>query len=188
MTQFVIDRKTGFSTKEKEFLILDKSKIPFYTFKNQRSEPFIFNLPTGIYYTDSQLSALPTPFKYKLPTLKERYFFKRFPSKFKIGYGNNPNKCTVDLNNATIFFDSSFKKYPRWVKDYIKFHELGHFMYSGRGDESEADCDVFACWCMIKVGYNPSQVAAARAMSLGNSPKLKNRDDAANNFLKRVTL
>lgn len=188
MFAFSVDRKTGFSTTSKNFLILDKNKIPFYTWKNQRIEPFIFNLPTGDYFTSDPLTDLPSPFIYKLPTLKPRYFFKKFPNGFKISFGRNPNKCTVDLNNSTIVFDNSFRNYPRWVLDYIKFHELGHFMYSGRGDESEADCDVFACWSMIKVGYNPSQVAAARKMSLGDSPKLQNRNNASNNFLKRVTL
>ena len=164
---------------ERELIILDKNKIPFY-YRNNLKGKYKFNLPLGTYYTNNTLLVLNNPVFYTTPKLKPSYHFRPFPKKFKIIYENNPNKCSVDLNRHVIIFDNSFKKSPRFIKDFIKFHELGHYKYTGRGQESEKDCDNFSSYCMIKVGYNPSQISVANKYTLGN--EFLSIDRKENNF------
>ena len=164
---FVLDKKTGFFCKVKDLLILDSKNIPFYYRANEtRNQKF--NLPSGKYNSDNLLFKLDKPVFYTKPKLKKRYVFKRYPKNFKIIYGVNPNKCTVDLNTNTILFDNEYLNAPRFITDFIKFHELGHYRYSGKGQQSEKDCDSFAAWCMIEAGYNPTQIRVAIKYSLSD--------------------
>ena len=73
---------------------------------------------------------------------------------------------------------------PLPVKDYIKFHELGHYFYSGEGNKSEILCDLFAKNCMLKCGYNPSQVRWAQNGTLSNMISSKIRKEKVNDKLK----
>jgi len=177
--QFKVNNKSGFSSNDSEILILDKNKIPFYYRENNKLN-FKFNLPIGTYYTENNLIELKKPCFYTTPKLKPFYYNKPFPKRFKIIYKDNPNKCSVDLSRAVIIFDKSFKSEPRFVKDFIKFHELGHYRYSGRGQESERDCDDFSTWCLIKIGYNPSQISVANRYTLGHNDS--GTDRKINNF------
>jgi hypothetical protein len=68
-----------------------------------------------------------------------------------------------------VIFDKSFKKEPKFVIDYILAHEYGHYFYSGRGNESEIDCDTFASNKLLKMGYNPSQLVTAGQSTLENT-------------------
>ena len=179
MKKFRVNRKSGFVTNDKNLLILDKDMIPFY-YRENLSGNYKFNLPLGTYYTENSLS-ITRPNFYTTPKLKDRYFFKRYPNKFKIIYSENPNKCSVDIDRGIIIFDNSFREQPRFIKDFIKFHELGHYRYSGRGQESEKDCDNFAAYCMIQLGYNPSQVSVANKMSLSDD-KHTSVERQINNF------
>lgn len=184
--KFQVDTKTGFSTTDKELLIYDKSMIPFY-FISGIKNLFRFNLPLGTYYTENKITQLDKPCYYSSPKVPEKYFFDiNYPENFKIIYRDNPNKCSVDLEKATIIFDTSYKKEPRFVRDFIKFHELGHFDYTGKGDQSERDCDLFAGNCMLKIGYNPTQIAAAQKYSLGQGGCSDMRKKSVANYLKRT--
>lgn len=166
-----------------ELLILDKNKTPFY-YRNNLKNKFSFNLPCGTYYTNNNLVKLDKPVFYTKPKLKKRYHFKEYPKNFKILYSENPNKCSVDLNKGVIIFDNSFKTAPRFIKDFIKFHELGHYRYTGKGQQSEIDCDNFACYCMILIGYNPSQIMVASKNSLENTPLSLQRKQENFNYLQ----
>lgn len=181
--KFKVKNKTGFVTNERDLLILDKSKIPFY-YRNGLTGNYRFNLPVGTYYTKSKITKLQKPCYYTTPGLKPAYYFKPFPKRFHIIYMTNPNKCSVDLNRAVIIFDKSFKKSPRFIKDFIKFHELGHYRYTGKGQTSEKDCDNFAAYCMIRIGYNPSQISVANKYTLGNDHYAIDRKINNNNYLQ----
>jgi len=181
--KFKINKKTGFRCFDKELLILDKSGIPFYYLKNDNYE-FKFNLPVGTYYTNNNLSKLPNSVFYSKPKLKDRYNFKKVPNGFKIIYSNNPNKCSVDLDKHIIIFDYSFKDKPRFERDFIKFHELGHYFYSGKGQQSEKDCDDFSAFCMIVIGYNPLQIRVASKYSLSNTKDGLERKTQNFNYLQ----
>jgi hypothetical protein len=181
--KFFVNQKKGFMTNERELLILDKNKIPFY-YRNNLNGKFKFNLPIGTYYSDTKLIELINPVFYTTPKLKNRYFFKEVPKKLKIIYAENPNKCSVDLDRGIIIFDNSFKEQPRFIKEFIKYHELGHYRYSGRGQESEKDCDNYSAYCMINKGYNPLQINVASKYSLGNNHLSIERKNNNFNYLQ----
>ena len=181
--KLVVKHKTGFSCIDNQLLIFDKNKIPFY-FRDNNKTTFKFNLPVGTYYTENNLVKLNRPCFYTSPKLKPFYFNKTLPNRFKIVYENNPNKCSVDLTRGIIIFDNSFKNEPRFIKDFIKFHELGHYRYSGRGQESEKDCDNFSVHCMIKIGYNPSQINVASKYTLGENHLSVDRKINNTNYLQ----
>ena len=180
---FYNDKKNGFACYQKNLLILDSKGIPFY-FRENENRNQKFNLPNGKYETKNQLVQLRKPLYYTKPKLKARYVFKQYPKKFKIIFGKNPNKCTVNLRTNTILFDNEFKDSPRFVLDFIKFHELGHYRYSGKGQQSEKDCDDFAAWCMIEGGYNPSQIRVAITHSLSDGHLGGERKKQNKNYLQ----
>jgi hypothetical protein len=166
--KFRVKRKTGFVTNDRTVKILDRDGLPFYYMENVGPN-FKFNLPPGEFFTDNKLTELMVPVTYTMPPLKRRYNFMLAPKRFRYIYANNPNKCSVDLLRGLVIFDKSFEGFPRFVKAYIKYHELGHYRYSGKGQVSEKDCDDFSFNCMIKAGYNPAQVVTASEYTLENN-------------------
>lgn len=170
---FSIYKKTGFKALTEDLIILCNG-LPFFVKSNCNG--LKFNLPKGKYeLIEGQIIDLKEPINYTLPKLKGRYVFKKSPKGFKVLFDKNPYKCTVDLSNNTITFDNSFKKEPIQILDFVQFHELGHFRYSGKGLQSEIDCDNFAIYCMLKRGYNPSQIRYASQFTLSNSAESKKR-------------
>lgn len=169
MLTFVCRDKCGFSTTDNVVKIYDNNNVLFY-FKENRNGKLYFNLPRGKYKTYNNLFKC-KPRQYKKHYLPKPNKRKKLPENFEIKYINNPNKCSVDNKNHIIYFDNSFKRSPLPIKDYIKFHELGHYFYSGEGNRSEICCDIFAANCMLKIGYNPSQVKWAQNGTLSNEVK-----------------
>ena len=163
--RFVLNSKSGFITFDPEVIIYDEDGILFYSKKNAIGK-LHFNLPKGTYETNNNISK--TTFKkFPLSKLEKPNAIKKLPKDgFKIIYCKNPNKCSVDNKRHIIYFDNSFKSAPRPVKMYIKLHELGHYFYSGEGNKSEINCDVFAANKMLKLGYNPSQIYEAQNSTL----------------------
>lgn len=182
MQKFIVKNKTGFYCFDAIVKIYDNRGILFY-FKENKNGKIYFNLPTGVYSTFNSLSK--KTFRVynlsKLPTANNK---KDLPKTFKIIYCENPHKCSVDNDKHIIYFDYSFKDMPLPVKDYIKFHELGHYFYSGQGNRSEILCDLFAKNCMLKIGYNPSQIRWAQSGTLTNSKTSLERKEKVNNNLK----
>lgn len=175
---FKVSQKSGFYSFDPVVKIYDNNGKLFYLKENKNGKLY-FNLPTGVYKTFNTLSKQ-KPRKYKETKLPKANNPKQLPLRFKIVYCKNPNKCSVDNNKHIIYFDYSFKNVPLPVKDYIKFHELGHYFYSGQGNKSEILCDLFAKNCMLKCGYNPSQIRWAQSGTLGNSKTSKQRKSKLN--------
>ena len=164
---FRVTKKTGFKAITKDIIIFCNG-LPFYVKRNFLNRDF--NLPKGKYeLKKGDIVKLKRPLIYTLPKLAKRYNFVKSPKGFKVEFSHNPNKCTVDLNKKNIVFDKSFLNEPTFVLDFVQFHELGHFRYSGKGLKSEIDCDNFAIYCMLVRGYNPSQIRYASRFTLGNS-------------------
>lgn len=186
MQKFKVNEKTGFYCFDAIVKIYDDRGILFY-FKENKDGKIYFNLPKGVYSTFNTLSKK-APRSYnltKLPTANDK---KELPKKFKIVYCENPHKCSVDNNRHIIYFDNSFKNMPLPIKDYIKFHELGHYFYSGQGNRSEILCDLFAKNCMLKIGYNPSQVRWAQSGTLSDSKTSLERKSKVNEKIKKSFL
>lgn len=185
MTKFVVREKSGFSSVDYLIKVFDNRGILFYFRENLEGKKITFNLPKGMYQTQNTLYKT-SPLNYKLINLPIPNNKKKLPSEFKIYYIKNPHKCSVDNRRHIIYFDLSFKNMPLPVKDYIKFHELGHYFYSGQGQRSEILCDLFAANQMLKVGYNKSQIAWAQRGTLGQTETSKERKEKVFNHIQKT--
>jgi hypothetical protein len=166
---------SGFVSTDEVILIFDNRKRQFYKRINPERKKCFFNLPTGEYFTSSNI-VRGEIVVYDIPQIPKAEQLTKIPRTFYIVTGNNPNKCSVYLNKGKIFFDTQFLKSlnrPQLV--YIIFHELAHYMYRGNGNQSEKNCDTFATAKMLEIGYNPNQILKANLLSLTNSHKSKIR-------------
>ena len=165
--KLILKHKTTLQTPDGVILINDRSGY-CYSFKNETGEPHIFNLPRGTYYTKNKVVKCKRVLIYDLAiSLPEGY--RKLPKKLTYEYAVNKHKCSVYPDKGLIVFDNSFKKIPRFIKQYIVFHELGHYFYFGNKGISEAKCDTFANLCMYIIGYNPTQCYIANQWSLSNA-------------------
>lgn len=164
MRSLILDKKTGFVAVSDVINILDSKQNPFYFFDfNGRIKRRNFNLPKGNYYiSEGEFLPLEKPVKYTLKNLpKKEFLHRKNPEKWKIIFGNNPSKCTVDYANGVMLFDNYYQTAPRLVFDYILNHELGHKLY-----KTEKFADAFAMNRMLLKGYNPSQIRLAPQITL----------------------
>ena len=166
MKELILNKKTGFSSSQ-PFEIFDEIGILFYTsnFVNKiaKGETLKFNLPYVKFYYNGILTKLGEPVYYdykKLPK-KQRNINKK---RYKIIYGNNPNKCTIFYGKGIILFDYSFKKIPLYMKYDIYYHELGHHYY-----KTEKHADLYAYNMMIKKGFNKSQIGLTTLETLSQN-------------------
>ena len=142
--------------------IYDKNKKLFYEFKTQGE--FKFNLPKGLYYTNSEFKENGKPHLYDFKAKRKREFFNYTPpelGKLKVVFKPNPNKASVFMKQHLVVIDPSFLNYPRFVLKYILSHEVAHYYY-----KSEDFCDEFAQEQMLKAGYNKSQIEACARLTL----------------------
>lgn len=169
-----LDKKSGFTTTDKLVVVNDARGQIFY-YKENTDGLLHFNLPEGEYTHDNNLTPA-KPRNYQLKWLPKGNRIKPLPPNgFTIVFEENPNKCSVDSDTHTIYFDNSFKTAPQPIIDFIKAHELGHYFYSGQGQRSERLCDLFAYNTLLDYGYNPSQIWHAQKISLSDSEKAQVR-------------
>lgn len=170
MRKIVLERKTGFLNKRTDIpiIIRDKNGVIFYRTDIISKPVKMFNLPGGEWFVDSgSFDKMPKPRKYKLLALPRPERVMENPRSFKILYANNPNKCTVNWDKRTITFDNSFREKPLYIRMFVYCHELGHQYYG-----TEHLADLYARNCMLKMGFNKSQVGLAPNQSLSS---LQNR-------------
>ena len=160
MRKIIVDKPSGFKGLN-EVLIFDKSGRKFYDYK--KNGVIEFNLPEGIYYTNSDFEKCRKMHAYSFPRKRKRenYNYKE-PEKVEVIFQKNPNKASVFLQRNLIVLDPSFLKYPSYVVEYLISHEIGHYYY-----KTEEFCDEFAQERMLKRGYNKSQIAECSASTLG---------------------
>jgi hypothetical protein len=168
MKELIVKVKSGFSTAL-PFKIYDKSGWLFYadffTNKIANGERLKFNLPVGVYQYDGFFEKLPLPVKQKeikLP-LPQRNFPK---VKYKIRFGENPNKCSIFYAKHEILFDNSFKNVPMYMRFHVYFHEMGHLLY-----KSEELADLYSAKKMLDLGFNVSQIGLANLEMLSDKQK-----------------
>lgn len=183
MREIILRNKTGFKITRPEtpVIIRDTRGILFYSTEPITPKVKQFNLPPGKYLVDQgSFTPLARPIEYPLKKLPPKQRNRKFPKDFKMKWGNNPNKCTVDWDRKTITFDTSFQESPLSHLDFIKFHEFGHARYGVKQGtdpdseayrQSEAFADLFAVNCMLLKGYNPEQIAETQIDSLSSSQK-----------------
>lgn len=126
-------------------------------FYNHFTKDGTYNLPKGVHYIDADYIEITEPKKYQIKPLPKRQRFINKPKSIKIVSGNNPNKCSINKELGLIIYDRDFFSGINEIqKLFILSHELGHYYYS---DEHLAD--LYAAHAMLKMGYNPSQIAKA---------------------------
>lgn len=171
MRRLFVDKKSGFDVKDSSLpiVIRDSRGISFYD-TNGLSNVTKFNLPPGEYFVDSgtftKSNTVKTFPSINLP-FRQRFFFPN-PENFSIHFAANPNKCTVNWGAKSITFDSSFQESPLPQIWMIFYHECGHKLY-----KTEAYCDLYAAKCMIRDGYNPSQIGYAVIDSLSDKQEAR---------------
>lgn len=155
-----VKRKTLFffpNFKNDLLNIYDNKGVLFYSSDFVSNFLGYFYLPSGTYtanhYFKQVNGKLQQP-KIKLPK-RERDFKHNF-KEFKILFGINKHKCTIDHDEKTILFDNSFLDAPKYVLAFILYHEQGHNFY-----ETEWKADLFSVAKMLKEGYNISQIIKA---------------------------
>lgn len=168
MNELKVEKKTGFCCNDSnEVVIYDHKKKLFYQRKSDRKQS-CFNLPSGVYFTNNNLSQLSTPVSYSIPKLPKIEREGIIPKKVIVRKGDNAHKCSIIRDDkrriAVIFADRKIFDLPKVQQEMIMLHELGHCFY-----ETEYKCDLFAASYLIKRGYNPSQLALSTFYSLGNT-------------------
>jgi len=166
MKRLFLENKSGFVAYA-PFVIFEPNGNIFYssefTDKIENKEKLIFNLPAGKFYLEGSLTKLDKPKKFKdisLPPHERN--IKR--NRYRIIFGNNPNKCTIHYKAGIIVFDNAFKDAPLYIKYDIYFHELGHHFY-----KTEKYADLYAVKKMLDYGFNPSQIGRVKIFSLGST-------------------
>lgn len=169
MKKLILEHKTGFETKL-PFEIFDNKGNVFYssdfTDHIAKGEKVKFNVPPGIYDYNGIFIKLPKPVEIQtinLP-LKQRNIHGKNNKRYKIVFGDNPNKCTIFYDRGIILFDSQYLNVPLYIKYGIYFHELGHHFYK---DEEKAD--LYATKKMLEYGFNPSQIGRVGLITLSNN-------------------
>lgn len=166
MKDLILEEKTGFQTTL-PFQIYDSKGVLFYddTFVNkiESGQSLKFNVPAGLYKYNGSFVKLDEPVKTMTVALppKERHYAQK---KYRIEFGDNPNKCSIFYDLGLILFDNQFVNSPMYVKYGIYFHELGHHYY-----KTEWKADLYATRKMLEYGFNPSQIGRVGLMTLSNN-------------------
>ena len=177
--------KSGFTCSDPLILILDSNGKEFYKKENTSKKGYIhFNLPAGKYHTQNNLHRVSFR-KYDLPAIPKPNH-KKETKPFKIVFDENPNKCSINTKTGLVIFDNSFKDQPKYVIDFILWHEYAHYFYSGEGQKSEKNCDTYAQRQMLRQGYNPSQISIAIATTLSDNTLAMHRKNNIHNFNKKI--
>lgn len=184
MKEFFLREKSGFRVidKNKPVVIRDYRGIMFYTTEHLTPNVSRFNLPAGKYFCEN-MNFRPSDFVVykKLSLPRPERVIKKNPGDFKVLFGENPYKCTIDFNRETILFDKSFIEKPLPEIYFVLFHEHGHRYF-----KTEHFCDAFATNKMLEHGFNPSQIGYAHLHSLSNR-QIKRKQYNINRLINEVT-
>jgi hypothetical protein len=170
--------KTGFRSKADIVAVYTTDYEPFYVMK-KKGECTYFNLPKGDYIIEVEVERLAKPNKFALPPLPKNERNIKRPREVKIVFGNNPNKCSIDLERGLIICDWSIKAKGRAEQIFVIYHEFGHYYY-----KTESSCDKYASRRMIEEGFNPSQTVFSVNGCL--SDRSHQRKNEVYNFAKQV--
>lgn len=179
MNKITVKKKTGFKNPLKsDFKIFDFRGVLFYSNELLKKKDIEFNLPCGVYYSDTDFIRLETPVKNKKIRLPKPQRNIKHDKKISIEFGNNVNKATIFHDENKILFDNSFKNKTLPEIYFCFYHEIGHKYYI-----SEQFADLYATKKMLQKGFNKSQIGKANIMLL-SSRALNRKQNVINNLLK----
>lgn len=168
-----LKRKTGliFAPSKGGIIIKEKKGGAVIYSRRPTLRTVIFNLPKGEFeIVEGDFFNKTKPLKYPLQKLPKKHLNGKPPKRFKETFGENPNKCTMNRADNTIFWDKQFHdSLSQLHKDFIIAHEKGHYYYLGMnsapnekiGREGEKACDLYALNTLLIQGYNAGQIAYA---------------------------
>lgn len=173
MREIFLDKVTGFEIVNplNPVVIRDTEGRIFYSTEGFAPKIKFFNLPKGVklFVDRGNIRELKNPIQFKLfnlPRVERK--FKPDPTNFDINHGFNPHKATVDWGRKDVSFDSSILSKGLPTTMFIYFHECGHRYYT-----TEKYADLYAVNCMLREGYNPSQIALVMLKSLSERQKAR---------------
>lgn len=179
MRTLSVTKKTGYRIRDVNtpVIIRDWRGVLFYSTEELLPRAKEFNLPaldcpTKYIVESGMFTEREQPVNYNLIPLPdvERVFSD--PSKFKILFDVNKNKCTVSWHDEVIIFDNSFKDKPLPELYFVLYHEYAHRYF-----KTERYVDLLATNYMLIKGFNPAQIGRAHVLSLSdrqNARKLYN--------------
>ena len=170
--------KTGFRSKAPLVAVYTTDYEPFYIMKRKGAYTY-FNLPKGEFIIDIEVEKLNKPNVFNAPSLPKFERNIKRPKEIKIVFADNPNKCSISLEDGVIICDHSIKAKGRAEQCFVIYHEFGHYFY-----KTESCCDLYASRRMINEGYNPSQTVFSVNGCL--SDRSQNRKDEIYNFAKNT--
>lgn len=147
----------------KPVIIRDSRGLLFYSTEAMLPDVLRFNLPANfhLFVEAGNFRKRNTPVNFELFKLaKPERKKKENPRNFRIVFNKNPSQVTVDWGMKTIFFDRSFLEKTIPEIYWALFHECGH-RYWDKGEQQEENCDEYAVNCLLKLGFNPSQICHA---------------------------
>lgn len=143
--------------KNKVLNIYDNRGILFYSSDFVSNFGGKFYLPKGEFSSNHFIKQISGSLKQpKILLPKREHFYNHDFNKFKIIFGENKHKCSIFHDDKIILFDNSFLNKPKYIIDFILFHEMGHNYY-----ETEYKADLYSVAKMLKDGYNISQIIKA---------------------------
>lgn len=150
-----------------------KNGTPFYVFDNPKG--FEFTLPKGTYRVSggTMIGRMKKRSGHRPPS----HLRFPLPKKITLHFAPNPAKAVIDLRSGTIVCDPALRDLPTFCLTFILFHEIGHYFY-----KDEHMCDLFAAQEMHRRGFNPSQIAAASTMTLGDEHRRRHNFQTAKNL------
>lgn len=170
MHKLIVNGKTGFRIRDGyenvPVIIRDWRGVLFYSTEDTVPNAKEFNLPDlkgpTEYYVDSgYFSKMEKPVEWnlhKLPPIERNW---EDPTKFKISFGTNRNKCTINWGQGWILFDNQYKDAPLPVLYFLLYHEYAHRYY-----KTEKWVDSLAFNYGMKKGFNPNQFAKVPVTTL----------------------
>ena len=155
---FKPDKKLSYQTNASPIIIrcLKTGRIVYFK-PNVKGEFCKFNIPFKG-YVKSNCDLMPVK-KIKVSYLTPLMVLKKYPKEQfypfpksipTIKVLNNKNKGTIYPLKHEMHLDKELKeKAPFAAVKFIAFHELAHYFY-----KTEKYCDLFACACLLYLGYN----------------------------------
>lgn len=184
MFEIFINKKTGFRVTDPSIpvVIRDQRGILFYSTEPLVPKVKFFNMPAlGRFFVDSgKIKELDQPVRYPLIRMPKRNVYRGNPMNFKIEFGVNEHKATINFLNGTILFDNSIAELPLPYIYYLLYHEYAHEFFGTTdkvGSEKykycEKWCDALAFNYMLIKGFNPSQIKEAQKNTLSERQQFR---------------
>ena len=153
----------------------DQQGTLFY--KTLKEANVFFNLPPGFYEINGLFEEL-KPYRYyyfNLPQPEKNVKLK----PLIIRLTKNLNKASIDINTGVIIFDRDYFNRNPTYSLFILFHEIAHNYYF-----NEYYSDLFALNCMLKEGFNFSQVYISVLNTLSNEARKRFLKNVLNDYKK----